>query len=115
MIKTIILMFLTASITGVLVPILILVMARLGYFEPIRLRGFGREWRFEPSPPKSLIPRSDASFIFGVINIAASNIIYYQTSNLPDSEESEVQGNPGVISSLSTQTNTSIFAYEAVS
>jgi hypothetical protein len=41
----------TAAIGSLTVPVMMLALARLGYFEPIRFHAFGHAWNFSPKKP----------------------------------------------------------------
>lgn len=48
MIEKIICIIFVAFIGGLLVPVILLFLARFGYFEPIQFNRFGRLWKFMP-------------------------------------------------------------------
>jgi hypothetical protein len=58
MTKALLVLFTVAIFGSMLVPLTVLVMARLGYLEPVQFVAFGRRWRFqrEQSPSVSRAP-----------------------------------------------------------
>jgi|SRR6185437_1686609 len=52
MVELMVLVVSIALVGSIGVPVVVLTLARLGYFEPIQLRVLGREWNF--APPGSL-------------------------------------------------------------
>jgi hypothetical protein len=53
---------LIAAIGSLSVPVIMLTLARFGYFEPIRFCAFGRVWNFSPKS-KSPYPIADATIL----------------------------------------------------
>jgi hypothetical protein len=46
------------------VPVVLFTLARLGYFEPIRLKAFGRTWNFAPDPEPARDNIINAAIVF---------------------------------------------------
>lgn len=62
MINAIFGIILTGAIGSLSVPILMLLLARFGYFEPIRFFAFGRNWNFSPRT-KTVHASADAAIL----------------------------------------------------
>lgn len=62
MVEAIATVLITAVVGSLAVPLMMLSLARLGYFEPIEFDLFGRQWSFAPKPRPKILASDFSSY-----------------------------------------------------